>query len=287
MDWLLNQLEQRTPGGYAPGHSVASEPTAWAAMALASAGRSESADRAAAWLAKQQRRSGAVPVADGDDGPHWTTSLSVLAWHQADSVRYASNIQRAVEWLLATKGKTSPRSQQIGHNTMLVGWSWADATHSWLEPTAFATMALTAAGYGDHPRTREAVAMLVDRLLPDGGCNYGNTVVLGQTLLPHLQPSGIVAWALAGQSLNDPRIEASLDYLSAEVRNPTGAASLAYGICGLTAWSRRPENADELIAEAVQRSTLRQSYYKLALLALASREVLPSTLPNRQSVTSL
>lgn len=278
MDYLLDQLQPLTPGGYVRDGPLAAEPTAWAAVALAMSGRSDGASRAADWLAAQQSRDGSIPVTSNADGPHWTTSLAILAWTQIDAsrARFASHIDRAVEWLLATKGKPSPQSPHIGHNATLVGWSWAAATHSWLEPTAFATMALTATGYRNHARTREAVEILVDRLLPSGGCNYGNTMVLGQTLLPHLQPSGIVLWALATHGVDDPRIEASLEYLQREVLKPTGTASLAYALIALTAWDKRPNNADELIARVALRSATTTSCYRLALLALASSGYAPS-----------
>ncbi len=265
----LDQLERLTPGGYTMGGPPTAEPTAWAAVALAATGRSGAAGRAAGWLAEMQQPDGSVPAAAQADGPHWTTSLAVLAWEHAGAGRYADSIHRGIDWLLATKGKTNPQSPQIGHNTMLAGWSWAADTHSWLEPTALATMALTCTGHGHHPRTREAVEILVDRLLPDGGCNYGNTEVLGQTLLPHLQPSGIVLWALAAHQVDDPRIAASLAYLEREVTVPTGAASLAYALLALTAWGRRPNKADTLIEKTLQRS-LTQSCYQLSLLTLAS-----------------
>ena len=92
-------------------------------------------------------------------------------------------------------------------------WPWVLGTHSWIEPTAFNVLALKAAGRGEHPRTREAVRLLVDRLLPTGGCNYGNTTVLGQQLRPHLAPTGLVLLSLAGEQINDSRIAKSLAYL--------------------------------------------------------------------------
>jgi len=51
-----------------------------------------------------------------------------------------------------------------------------------------------------HPRADEAVQLMLDRILPGGGCNYGNTIVLDQLLRPHIQPTGIVLLALAGDA---------------------------------------------------------------------------------------
>lgn len=269
MDRLLDQLQRITPGGYAAGAEAAAEPTAWAALTLARAGRSDAANSAAQWLANQQRGDGSVPASDSLDGPYWTTSLAILAWQAFDPDRFETPIQRAVDWLLLNQGTTIPPSPRIGHNTQLVGWSWNPATHSWLEPTAFAVLALREAGYADHARTREAVELLVDRLLEDGGCNYGNTIILDQQLLPQLQPTGIVLWALAGVGLDDPRIERSLAYLKRELKYPSGCTSLAYAMLALSAWDRRPADAESLLDQALTRPDAENNPHRLSLLLLA------------------
>jgi hypothetical protein len=71
-----------------------------------------------------------------------------------------------------------------------VGWAYAEGTHSWVEPTAFAVLALKAASREYQAAAREGVAVLIDRQLPGGGLNYGNTFVLGQLIRPHIQPTG-------------------------------------------------------------------------------------------------
>lgn len=272
MHSLLDQLEKLTPAGYTDSGPPTAEPVAWASLALHGAGRNDGASRAAEWLVEQQQRDGSVPASHTKGGPYWTTSLAILTWQQLDSQRYETQTTRAVEYLLASEGRTMPRNPNMGHDTTLVGWSWNPDTHSWLEPTAFTVMALRSAGYADHPRTAEAVRLLVDRLLPEGGCNYGNTEVLGQILLPHLQPSGVVLWSLAAEGDIDPRINKSLDLIEQMLEQPTGCSSLAFALLALTAWNRRPANADQLIAEALERPSARQSPYKLALLALASQQ---------------
>jgi hypothetical protein len=269
IDHVLDQLETLTPGGYGAGSTPSAEPTAWTALALARAGRNDSAERAARWLAIRQQHNGAVPANATADGPYWTTSLAVMAWHESNPELFEAEIAAGVRWLLAEKGDAPARKAHIGHDTSLLGWSWNAGTHSWLEPTSFATMALKQTGHADHPRTREAVRLLVDRLLPAGGANYGNTLVLGQELLPHLQPSAIAMQALAGEEVDDPRIERSLAYIEQQLAAPTGVTSLAHALMALAAWNRCPANAEELVAEALDRQGTWVSTYKLALLALA------------------
>ena len=164
------------------------------------------------------------------------------------------------------------RNEQLGHDSTLIGWPWVEGTHSWIEPTAWAVLALKAVGLAQHPRTREAVRLLVDRLLPDGGCNFGNTFVLGQQLLPHLQSSGICLLALAGEKIDDPRIGRTGDYLERELSRQTATASLSYSLLGLAAHDRQPAMAGPLLAAAAERMLVRdRSAHKLALLALAAK----------------
>jgi len=176
------------------------------------------------------------------------------------------------------------RSEPDGHDPTLVGWPWVIGTHSWIEPTALAVLALRAAGHGSHTRTREAVRLLNDRLLPGGGCNYGNTVVLGQELLPHLQPTAIALIALHGEpainsdAANDrDRIARSLKYLREGLGSTTATASLCYGLIALAKYGQLPRYAGQWLTSAYQRTLKRgPSVYKLALLSLAAGHVAAS-----------
>jgi hypothetical protein len=130
---------------------------------------------------------------------------------------------------------------------------------------------LKAAGHNNHPRTREAIKLLVDRQLPSGGCNYGNTEVMGQALLPHVQPTGLAMLALAGESDEQGRMERSLAYLRQTLSARTTTASLCWGVLGLSAHDQRPADADLWLESAYGRTMRRdRSPYKLALLAVAA-----------------
>ena len=259
MTWreeLLEQLAANIPCAYQRRGVPASEPTCLAAIALAQSGRAELSMQALQWLASIQSDDGSLGPAPGLPTPGWPTALAILVsayvdWCGASDVlglcgnrnsfdndRTKSDepfsVRRATQWLLAAKGTTIKRSPDMAHNSMLVGWPWVLGTHSWVEPTALAVLALKAIGQGNHPRTREAVRLLSDRLLPEGGCNYGNTIVLGQVLRPHAQPTGLTLLALYGEAEDDGRIARSLEYLQGEVGAASAAASMAYGVWALT-----------------------------------------------------
>lgn len=288
---LLTRLSVNPVCGYVSGQPPAAEPTATVAAALWGHGHIAPARAALRWLAEQQDSAGAVanrPELERPSAhPGWTTSLAVLAWKLAEDGEFHAAIDRAVDWLLTHRGTSGPRPPELGHDTALVGWPWADNTHSWLEPTAFARVALIRAGWGSHPRVDEARRLLLDRQLPDGGCNYGNTLVLGQALLPHVHSTGIALWALADSPL-EGRLEKSAAYVERSLDGDTAAASLSWGLLGLAAHRRAPTDADPWLERAARRPTtlrapLRQALLALAFLGAAGPWMLPSARPTAVS----
>ncbi|MHB1034146.1 MAG: prenyltransferase/squalene oxidase repeat-containing protein [Pirellulales bacterium] len=278
MSWIeeiVGRLAEQPCCGYRRDTSPATEPTALAALALASHGRNDAAEHARQWLVQRQGSDGGVGISATDSTPQWPTGLAVLAWRSAgsngDQGRYQKNIDRAIGRLLALKGGTTPVGEPFDHDTSLVGWPWVDGTHSWVEPTAIGLLALKATGHGQHARSREAVRLLLDRLLPDGGCNYGNVRVLGTLLRPHVEPSGLAMVALAGEQDSNGRVNRSLEYLRRQVSGDTTTASLCYGLMGLAAHGQRPKQADAWLESAGKRTLGRDgSPHRLALVALAA-----------------
>jgi hypothetical protein len=281
MSWLdeaLNLLDAEAPWGYRLSSTPFAEPTALAALALGAHERSRNHHEALHWLANLQAADGSVGVSATHPEPGWPTSLAVLAWQAARTSgagepesAFGTAIERAVQWILTTKGICYPRVPEMGHDTSLLGWPWVQGTHSWVEPTAMHLLALKATGFGNHIRARKAVRLLVDRLLAGGGCNYGNTTVLGQELLPHLAPTGIALLALAGEADSTGRIRNSLHYLQRELFAQRGTASLCYGLMALTAYGYSPPDADRHLARAFDRNARRGPRpLELALLCLAA-----------------
>jgi hypothetical protein len=275
----LDQLAAAKSWTYRASHELAAEPAAWAAIALAAHGRSEAAVVAADWLASRQQDDGPVGVSQSQDDPRWPTSLALLAWCVLDRSTgdnaYGSCIDRAAQWCLADRGKAAQRSPQIGHDPTLVGWSWAAKTATWLEPTCYCVLGLSAAGFSDHPRVIEGRRVIADRLLPSGGANYGNTIVLGQPLLAHLATTGIALIALAGHDQGERRVLTSVEFLHEHIGGLTTPISLSWGVLGLTAHGRRPPEAESWIDRALSsRAWQPLATYERALLLLAARESL-------------
>ncbi len=285
----LREVVAQGNWGYHPTGPQAAEPAAFACLALNAHDFRQEATKLANWLAGLQKATGSVGVTQEQDTPAWPTSLAMLAWQACDdangNTRFGAVREQALTWALQTYGKAAPQQKHIGHDTTLLGWSWAAATHSWLEPTCMFVLALKAGGQGDHLRTREGVRLVIDRLLESGGCNFGNTRVLGQATLPHVQSTGLAMLAIADEASSDPRVGRSLDYLEHVLTEETATASLCFGLLGLTAHQRRPSNADALLEHAYGRDKNHHTTncYKLALLTLAGLQDL-SWLPKTRSL---
>ena len=132
-------------------------------------------------------------------------------------------------------------------------------------------MALRMAGYGWHDRVHEAVRMLLDRQLPHGGWNAGNTIVFGHELHPMPEGTGSALAGLAG-AVDEAEVARSLDYLHGEVDRLRTPISLGWSLIGLAAWGQWPTRGDALI----ERCLANQSRYggydtsSLCLLALGA-----------------
>ena len=140
--------------GYRRASSPCSEPTALAALALLATQRhglapdetATACQAAAAWLADNQQSDGSVGVSQSVSKPGWMTPYAMLLW-SALGGGWNRPRARAVTWLDSQKGTTVNPLDNLdrvaGHDTTLVGWPWVAETHSWLEPTALAVLALS------------------------------------------------------------------------------------------------------------------------------------------------
>lgn len=262
------------------GGGASAEATAWTAIA----GRGDAlGDGAAAALVALQAASGALSTSPLHPGTDWPTSLAILAWR--DDRRHAAARERAVDYLLAHAGDTFPSRPDgpIRVDSSIPGWAYVERTFSWVEPTAFALLALRSAGRGEHPRARDGIRLLLDRQMTSGGWNYGNPAAFGQELLPTPEATGVALAALAGAA---PRsdVERSLARLADELvpalRTPY---ALAWGLLGLVAWNAPPADASAWLAETAASesrygaySTSERALLLVAAHALAGRSPWPT-----------
>ncbi len=221
---------QACPGGgwgYAPGQGAHLEPTCLALLALA-ATEPEDRDRhrqlvnsGRAFLKGCRSPDGLYRLPRGRPQAVWATALVLLT----ETVLGApeAEVQAAAAALLGMRGRdVSTNDSDINDiDACIVGWPWAENNFAWVEPTAWACLALRRAGQGGHDRVQQGQRLLLDRALEEGGINYGNRRILGIALEPIPGPTALML--LASQGLPEhPRITAAVQYLLREIRNPRG-----------------------------------------------------------------
>ena len=211
---LIDHLSsgQNRDGGWGAvgGRESNTEATALATLALGRVGRPAHAgvERGMTWLRQHQNPDGSWPLTASIPAGSWTTALAVMCLvNHGDT----GGVPRAVEWLLAHRGRRMgffasllyrviPDRMPVRLDPNLRGWAWTANEFSWVEPTAYALIALKKLAYhgkraGDRA-IREAEEMLYDRACPGGGWNYGNSVVYGEAVAPFLETTAVALIAL-------------------------------------------------------------------------------------------
>jgi uncharacterized protein (DUF362 family) len=143
----------------------------------------------------------------------WASSLVLFL--QASQPDLYTDVQKTAAYLVSLQGRLPDPGQAAEVSDIdltLIGWPWADGNFSWVEPTAWACLALRRAGYENHSRVVEGLRLLRDRVFEDGGANYGNRSVLGRRTEPIPGPSALTLLALQGHG-KDQRVAATVSYL--------------------------------------------------------------------------
>lgn len=267
-------------GGFAdrPGGLYRSDATAWAIIALDRAGRGGPVlEHARTRLVQDQLEDGRLAVSRYHPDAFWPTPIAALAWSGAPEYQESKN--RAVQFLLHTTGKhfQKEKNSPVNHDTALRGWPWINDTHSWVEPTALAIIALDSCGLGNHARVYEAVRLLLDRQLPHGGWNYGNTMVFGQELHPAPESTGATLHALE-RRVSRTEIQHSLNYLVERIQNLRTPLALGWGLLGLRSWGLLPPDASRLVERCLNGQERFGPYETTALGLLLCSALAPQGL---------
>jgi hypothetical protein len=205
---------QNPDGGWGAGKGKQSntEATSIATLALSTVGDAaleEKIGRGLNWLTARQNSNGSWPLTASSKEPSWTTALAILAL-----THFAAHRQKALrgaEWLLRQEGKFNflasllyrfaPQTMQVKLNPLLKGWPWTTGTFSWVEPTAYALIALKKirpylTDRRAQERIRQGELMIYDRMCAEGGWNYGNSEVLEADLWPYPDITALALIAL-------------------------------------------------------------------------------------------
>lgn len=189
------------------------EATAVALLALHSLGRASDGscvEKAKRWLTHQQNTDGSWPLNGVTKGPSWCTAPAMVALSEFPEQK--ERVSQAGNWALQQKGSKpgilvdviralSFQKRAVNLNEDLVGWSWTPNSFSWVEPTSYFLLALKKVK--NHlplktlqERVEQGELMIYDRMCDNGGWNYGNAAVYGETLWPYPDITAVALIAL-------------------------------------------------------------------------------------------
>lgn len=204
------QADQHSSGawGFQAG-MPSTELTALCLLALrAASGPPASIHRGEEWLRSIQRSDGGWPPYTNIDESTWLTSVAVLAL----GFNQAYNDDRGVAWLVGQTGRESSfvyrlRTTLLGGTQVLddgvAGWPWYPGTATWVSPTSYSLLALSAAQRRT-PRAEVAERInqgrryLLVRVCHDGGWNHGSSRALGYDSDSYPETTGLALAALHG-----------------------------------------------------------------------------------------
>jgi hypothetical protein len=267
-DFLLNS---RLPGmgwGYTAGASQAfPEPTCYTLLALD--GTDFAADEPLAWLSGLVQPDGRLFL-PGDDMPNWATSLLVITLTRLG--RMAELRDASLQWLIEWQGNTLDDSAIVSVDAGIAGWPWISDSFSWVQPTSLGALALKLCGLGTHARVRQAEALLLDRVCPQGGWNFGTPAVLDAPLPAIAADTALALFGLQDTPGADAAVRTGLDVLEGLVRERPSAYALALGSLCLRLFDRPAGDLVDLLLERQEADgSWRGSVLWTGLAALALR----------------
>jgi hypothetical protein len=269
--------------GARAGLPSATEPTALALLALSFEPEPPDTAGLRQWLHAQQTPEHAWPVMAGLRDPSWTTALAVLALSRYPEEQQAA--RSGADWLVGQQGQAlggrpgllarlfgPPPAIELDGS--LVGWSWAPGTFSWVEPTAYALLALRAVrpvSTAAAARIEQGERLLRDRVCPDGGWNYGNARVLGEDLWSYPDTTALAVLAL-GRRQDAAELDHALSALDAMLRENQSGLATALGVLALAAHGRDVRELRARLGERFETTQFTGDARALAWALLATNE---------------
>jgi len=235
LDELVASAHPEGGWGYGPNQAAQLEPTCLALLALSLDGqrRGDVIATGRAFSARCRQSDGGYPLAKGRAEALWSTALVLFTEAALGAAPEA--LAPTAGFLLQFQGKNPPTPDydelkivdpKHDIDLKLVGWAWAENNFSWVEPTAWACLALRRYGLTSDARVQEGLTLLLDRALDTGGVNYGNRRIMDKVLEPIPGPTALMLLAVQGAPPPAPpceggegggRIAAAVQYLLREL----------------------------------------------------------------------
>lgn len=286
VDFLTKSQNSDGGWGAVPRKRSQTEATSLAILGLNSVGDNAltpCVDKGLHWLTEYQNKDGSWPVTAQVAESSWSTSLAIVTL--VTLTVQLPHALRGARWLLAQKGQTlgwreslryrwAPQTMVNFLNPDLQGWSWVPSSFSWVEPTAYALIALKKIKphFDDRHmrgRIRQGELLLYDRTCEGGGWNYGNKLVLGEKLPPYPDTTAIALIALQDRQTESANHQGLDTLVRTLVRTQSGLI-LSWAILCAKLYGRETSEWRPLLAKCYEHTGFldETKAISLALLAL-------------------
>ncbi len=268
-------LKYLNPDGglpYSPHNPSFSEPTLMMILAFITAGDVRGAQPLIEWILRNRNADGSIGL--NQQFPTeglWNSPLLAIVMHH---LGMTAERDSAIRFILEYRSVQAASTPDNDIDTTLIGWPWVSNTFGWVEPTAWALLALELAGKPDHPRAVEGRRLLEDRCIREGGWNYGNKVVFNHTLMPFWDTTALALLALGDRNpeLRDRNL-ALLERSLPEIRSLLSTSMVC--LC-LARFGRETETIRNRISELLTSAGDRDvnlAHSALGLIALSQKRV--------------
>jgi len=240
--FLVNTQGSDGGWGYRLGSQSVTEATALTVIVRPS---ERAAESGLSWLLRTQREDGGWGLHAEDDSSNWLTVWATWALLLSGRDDVMPAARRGVEWLLSVPVVRITRAEAVpdvmgvlGIDPSLAGWPWQPGEASFVEPTSLSLLALLSAGTASHPRLREALAYLRDRVCEEGGWNVGNPYMFRKPLPPTPYSTSVALLALraGGANRKEMSVSRGLEALRVILNSRLRASTLAWGMAAMKVW---------------------------------------------------
>lgn len=263
--WLLQAQTESGLWPYLSGKDGALEPACWAALACR-------ADKKSLTLflkkiLEMQNQDGGWSNDPTRMGSDWTTAVVLMTLRvlqacaakegleiEVASEKISEAMKKSVSWLVENRTeKYSPEARvalllwkgpEYDYNR---GWPWTPATFDWVEPTAYALVALRTMKLEEKLKriVDFAESYLVSVSCPTGGWNCGDRNPLGTVIPADVQFSTLALLALRSKT-KEPAIQKSINFL--KERKMESLAERAWAALALKSFQ---QDTDKIVQEVL------------------------------------
>ncbi len=264
------------------------EATAHALLGLHSANDptlNQSIDRGLSFLAKHQLADGSWPFIASVANGSWTTglvifTLTALASHEQRALRGATWLleQRGWQlgWLASLWHRWAPQKMPIRLNPNLEGWSWTPGAFSFVEPTAYALLALKKLRprlqiQRLEDRIHQGELLIYDRMCHSGGWNCCGSGVLDKELYPYPDTTALALIALQDHHTADANKQ-SLHALHDMLAHVQSGLTLSWAILCFALYGQEVSQWQGHLTNAYEKTEFLGETKTFALALLASSQ---------------